>query len=238
MKQKQVMIILFIMCFLLTIGICIQVKTIDQATIGSGSVAMQNDLRDEVIKMQEKYKKTSAKLDKKQKELDDLISNISNTDETSKKYSQKLENLNNVLGYNALKGEGIIIKMEDANVDSNVLNISDYLVHDKDLLQVVNALINAGAEAIDINGQRIVSNTEITCVGNVIKVNNEKIGTPYIISAIGLPEKLYGALTMPGGYLSILKNSYGLQIKVEKSNNVKVEKYNGIYKMEHATINE
>ena len=238
MKQKQVVIIIFIMCFLLTIGICIQVKTIKQATIGTGSVSMQNDLRDEVIRMQEKYKRNSAQLDKKQKELDELMNGISNTDDTASQYNKKLENLNNILGYNSLKGEGIIIKMEDAEVDANVLNISDYLVHDKDLLQVVNALINAGAEAIDINGQRIVSDTEITCVGNVIKINNEKVGTPYIINAIGLPEKLYGALTMPGGYLSILKNSYGLEIKVEKSNNVKVEKYNGVYKMEHATINQ
>ena len=51
------------------------------------------------------------------------------------------------------------------------------LVHYDDLLQVVNALNNAGAEAISINGQRVITTTAITCEGNVIKVNGEKISS-------------------------------------------------------------
>lgn len=238
MKEKQVSIILFIMCLLLTIGICIQIKTIDKATIGTGSTAMQNDLRDEVLKMQDKYERAIEQLDEKEDELDELIKNISNTDENTIEYSKRLEKLEGLLGFYPLKGKGIIIKIEDAEVDSNVLNISDYLVHDKDLLQIVNALVNAGAEAIEINGQRIVSTTAITCAGNVIKINDEKVGTPYIIKAIGLTEKLYGALTMPGGYLSLLQDKYGLKIKVDKSDNIEVEKYTGVYKMNYATNNE
>ena len=238
MKEKQVSLILFIMCLLLTIGICVQIKTIDKATIGTGSTSAQNELRDEVLKMEEKYEKTLQKLEDKEEELDELISSISNTDGNTLQYSKRLEILENLLGYNALQGSGIIITIRDADVSSNVLNISDYLVHDKDLLQIVNALVNAGAEAIDINGQRIVSTTSITCAGNVIKINDEKVGTPYTISAIGLVEKLYGAITMPGGYLSLLQDKYGLRIDVEKSNLVKVEKYDGVYKMNYATINE
>lgn len=238
MKEKQISLILFTMCLLLTVGICIQIKTINKATIGSGKTSTQNELRDEVLKMQEKYKRTTEKLSQKEEELDNLIKDISDTDDSSVSYSKRLENLDNLLGYNSLKGPGIIIKIEDADVSSNVLNISDYLVHDKDLLQIVNALVNAGAEAIDINGQRIVSTTAITCIGNVIKINDEKVGTPYVISAIGLVEKLYGALTMPGGYLSLLEDQYGLKIKVERSNSIVVEKYTGVYKMNYATNNE
>ena len=77
MKEKQIAIILFIMCLVLTIGICIQVKTIDNATIGKGSNAMQNDLRDEVLKMEEKYKRTTEQLKIKEDELDKLINDIS-----------------------------------------------------------------------------------------------------------------------------------------------------------------
>lgn len=238
MKEKQIAVILFIMCLLLTIGICIQIKTIDKATIGTGSTSAQNDLRDEVLKMEERYKRTSERLEIKEKELDLLIDDISNTDETTLQHRKKLENLENLLGYNELKGPGIIITIEDAEVSSNVLNISDFLVHDKDLLQIVNALINAGAEAIDINNQRIVTTTPITCIGNVIKINDEKVGTPYTISAIGSVEKLYGAITMPGGYLSLLQDEYNLRVNVEKSNLVKVQKYDGVYKMNYATIDE
>lgn len=236
MKEKQVLVILFIMCLLLTIGICIQIKTVSKATIGAGSSSTQNELRDEVLRMDEKYKRTQEKLNEKQEELDELISNISNTDSNSLKYSKRLEELESLLGYNTLEGTGIIITIRDAEVSSNVLNISDYLVHDKDLLQIVNALVNAGAEAVDINGQRIVSTTSITCIGNVIKINDEKVGTPYVISAIGSVEKLYGAMTMPGGYLSLLQDEYNLRVNVEKSNFVKVQKYDGVYKMNFGEI--
>ena len=71
-----------------------------------------------------------------------------------------------------------------------------------------------------------------------VSINDEKVGTPYIIKAIGLTEKLYGALTMPGGYLSLLQDKYGLKIKVDKSDNIEVEKYTGVYKMNYATNNE
>ena len=238
MKDKKILIILFIMCFLLTIGICVQIKTIDKATIGSGSTSAQNELRNEVLKIKEKYEKATELLAKREEKLEKLIENISSEDDNTSYYSNRLNNLNNLLGYTPLKGKGIIITIDDAEVSSNTLNISDYLVHDGDLLQIVNALINAGAEAIDINGQRIVSTTAITCAGNIIKINNEKVGTPFVISAIGLTEQLYGAITMPGSYVSMLQDTYGLNIKIEKSNSVKVEKYNGVYKMEFGTNNE
>ena len=235
MKDKKVAVILFIMCFLLTIGICIQIKTIDKAKIGSGSTMQQTELRDEVLKEQEKYDRAVKELAKKEEKLEKLISNISDENDNTALYSERLANLNNLLGYTALKGKGIIITIDDADVSSSALNVSDYLVHDGDLLQIVNALTNAGAEAIDINGQRIVSSTAITCAGNIIKINNEKVGTPFVISAIGLTEQLYGAITMPGGYVSLLQDTYGLKIEIEKSNSVRVEKYNGVYKLDFGT---
>lgn len=69
-----------------------------------------------------------------------------------------------------------------------------------DILHIVNILNNAGAEAIAINGQRVVSNTGISCIGVVIKVNEEKIGSPYIISAIGNQDNLESAINMVGRY--------------------------------------
>lgn len=109
----------------------------------------------------------------------------------------------------------------------------NYIVHDGDLLEVVNSLRNAGAEAISINNQRIVNSTAITCAGNIIKVNGEKIGSPFKIKAIGLTEKLNGALTMPGGYLERLETD-GVQVKVEESSNIEIPKYNGVFKFEYA----
>ena len=162
MKDKKIAVILFIMCFLLTIGICIQIKTIDKAKIGSGSSMQQNELRDEVLKEQEKYDRAVKELAKKEEQLEKLISNISDENDNTALYSERLANLNNLLGYTALKGKGIIITIDDADVSSNTLNVSDYLVHDGDLLQIVNALTNAGAEA----GTAEEANSQENTTGN------------------------------------------------------------------------
>ena len=94
-----------------------------------------------------------------------------------------------------------------------------------DVLSVINELKNAGAEAISINDQRLVSTSAIVCDGNVIQINGQKIGAPFEIKAIGLSEQL-AALSRPGGYLSILQD-YGIGTEVVKSKNITIPKYAG-----------
>ena len=106
-------------------------------------------------------------------------------------------------------------------------NISDYLIHDKDLLTLVNELKNAGAEAISINDERIINTTSITCDGNVVLINGNKISSPFVIKAIGSQEAILGGIQRPGGYLEKLKE-YGLVTSVEKQDNITIYKYNGI----------
>ena len=125
------------------------------------------------------------------------------------------------------------------DVSNNNPFFTDVIVHDGDILQIINALRNAGAEAISVNGQRIVNNSSVTCIGNVIKINGEKVGTPFVINAIGSPSLLYGSITIKGGYLDILKSA-GVQVKatqVEKDSIV-IPKYEGVYKFEYATRDE
>ena len=101
------------------------------------------------------------------------------------------------------------------------------MVHAGDLVEVVNALKNAGAEAISINGQRITNFTSIYCAGNVVVVNGEKISSPIEIKAIGSPELLYGSLTIPGGYLELMEET-GVMVDVKKTENITIKKYDGI----------
>ena len=68
-------------------------------------------------------------------------------------------------------------------------------------------LRKAGAEAISINDQRVIATTPISCIGTVIKINDEKIGGPYVIRAIGHSDYLKTALEIPGGILRILESS-------------------------------
>ena len=115
------------------------------------------------------------------------------------------------------------------------LTKSNRILHDVDLIRVVNELKNAGAEAISINNQRIISTSAIECDGNVIKINGEKIGAPFEIKAIGLPESLMSTYRF-AGYLDYLENDRFLDVTVQKADKekIKIPKYTGIIKFEYA----
>lgn len=236
MNKKQISLILGGMCCLLTIGICVQVKTISDTSSSFGKTQTENELRDSVSRWQQKYKNAYEKLETKEKELDKLREQSANNGENSTHLSSTLVNYNNLLGYSELKGPGIIITLDDGEGLFNNGMVTDYIVHDGDILQVVNALKNAGAEAISVNGQRIISNTSITCIGNVVKINNEKVGTPFVISAIGPTSLLYGSLTIPGGYISLLEGA-GVKVSIDQveKDTIIIPKYEGVYKYTHAT---
>lgn len=235
MDTKKIAILLGIMCFLLTIGICIQMKTVSNSYTAVGRTQTEIDLRDNVLKYKEKYDNAYEKLTKKESELEKLRENATKNDENSTKTKENVTKYSSLLGYNELTGTGIKITLEDAENPYARLDPNRAVVHDGDLLEVVNALNNAGAEAISINGQRITNATSITCVGNVVKINGEKVSVPYVISAIGLPEKLYGSITMPGSYVEQLEYD-GIQVKIEKVEKeaIVIPKYDGIYKFEYA----
>ena len=235
MKEKYIAIILGVMCFLLTVGIFMQVKTVSQNSIKLGTNRAENELRDNVLKWKEKYDLAYDQLETKEAKLDKLREKASNTGETSETVKVDLENNNAALGLTELVGQGITITLKDGTGSGgSKLDLSSYLVHYSDLIEVINSLKNAGAEAISVNDQRITNTTAISCVGNVIKINNEKVGVPFVINAIGSPEKLYGALTMLGGYIDKLKDD-GVVVTVEKQTSITIPKYTGIYNFEYAS---
>ena len=216
-KKTQVAITLGIMCFLLAFGIVIQLNTIDSATETVGVARTENDLRDQVLRWKEKYDTTYEELEKSKIELESLRKSAVENDETSLQMEEELKQSNILLGNTEVKGNGVIINLEDGKD----------LLHDEDLIMIVNELKNAGAEAISINDLRVVNSTYISCDGNVILVDGNKIGTPFTIYAIGNPEMLYGALNRNGGFLEILKG-YGIINNLKKANNIRIAKYNGV----------
>lgn len=106
-------------------------------------------------------------------------------------------------GMVAAKGPGVIVELHDSpKLDQSETRtdvIEDYMVHDSDIRAVVDELFSAGAEAISVNGQRLIANSSIRCVGPVVLVNSVQIAPPYVIKAIGKPDVLEKALEMPGG---------------------------------------
>lgn len=234
-NKKQVAVTLGIMCFLLVFGIGIQLRTTQNLISTAGSTYRENGLRDEVLKWKEQYDRIYEELENAeillQKERQVSIS----SDDSFLEKQTELKKINTYLGLTDVEGEGIIITIRDNT--TSTLGIGDDIVHDADLREIVNELKNTGAEAISINGQRIVPSTTITCAGTVIQVNNEIVGSPFVIKAIG-DQNIINNITRSGGYIYWLVNRYGIDVKVEKSENVKVEKYTGILTNKYVTAVE
>lgn len=123
-------------------------------------------------------------------------------------------------GFTDVKGEGIIIDFNSAEQKPNLDALQRHL------LALVNELNAAGAEAIALNEQRIISTSEIRHAGNVLVVNGVQIAPPYIIKAIGNSETLDAALNMRFGFIENIRAG-GYFIESRKNNNVEIKAYPG-----------
>lgn len=226
-NKKVVSLVLGIMCFALTLGICVQVRTVKNTNSTVSQNYEENNLRAEVLKYKEKYDNKYKELEQAEKQLEVERQKATKNNSDLEEKENKIKQGNKLTGMAEAKGPGGIITLTDGKgIATSTLNPSELLVHDIDVLSVVNELINAGAEAISINDQRWVANTAISCRGNTIDINGERIGAPFVIKAIGLPEYLSG-LQRPGGYLYILKEA-NVGVSLEKSNNITIPKYTGV----------
>ncbi len=130
-------------------------------------------------------------------------------------------------GFNELTGKGVEVTLDDS---ITIMDLGDnpnlYIVHDEDILKVVNELKAAGAEAISINGERLVASSEVFCSGPTIRVNRKLLAAPFVIEAIGDPEHMVNSLKIKGGILETLQ-FYGLQVTAKKLSKVSIPAYKG-----------
>ncbi|MDR0405940.1 MAG: DUF881 domain-containing protein, partial [Clostridiales bacterium] len=101
------------------------------------------------------------------------------------------------------------------------------------ILWLINELCDAGAEAIQLNGERIVATTEIRCAGSTVSVNNNRYAEPFEITAIGDSANMENALLMRDGVYDTLRG-YGIEITVKKAGKVTVNAYRGNIAFKHA----
>lgn len=130
-------------------------------------------------------------------------------------------------GTTPVKGQGIIVTLNDSKeVLEKGENPANGIVHNEDLLKVANELNASGAEAISINGNRLIATSEISCAGPTILINKNRVAPPFEIKAIGKTETMVAALEMRGGILETVK-FFGLEAKIEKKDEVTVPAYTG-----------
>lgn len=231
-NKKLISIILGVMCFALTLGIVVQIRTIKSTNSTISQNQEVNELRDEILRYKERYDNRFAQLEEAEKELEKEREEATQNNSELEQARQRITEGNKLTGMTEVTGPGVIITLTDGTgIATSTLNPSQLIVHDLDILSVVNELINAGAEAISINDQRWVLTTAISCRGNTIDINGERIGAPFVIKAIGLPEYLAG-LERVGGYLELMRGQ-GVGVNLERSNNITIPKYSGVINFQY-----
>lgn len=145
-------------------------------------------------------------------------------------FSRELSEVRAAAGLTKVEGPGIEVVLADSAEVAPGSDPNDYIIHDTDVAAVVNALFVAGAEAVDVNGERVVATTAIRCAGTTILVNSVRLGGPYVIRAVGDPDALEQSLAEdPGASLLLVtyKNQFGLQVSIARSSRLEVAAYRG-----------
>ena len=131
-------------------------------------------------------------------------------------------------GYEAVRGAGVKVTVDDGTRPLfEGEDINSVLVHDIDIILIINDLKRYGAEAISVNGQRVIDKTEISCSGYTVRINGQVFARPFIIRAIGDGKRMSASLLSPEGYGALLKN-YGVNFEVELSDDIVLPGYSGV----------
>ena len=210
MLNKNITMIISIGCvsLILTMLMFTQFKTVDETDIVAIETMRETELRTELANWKTKYEEIDLELQEREKRIADYKEELSNDADSSILLSNEVKEAETYLGYTDVQGEGIVITLSDKDI---------YEIEYWELLELVNELNAAGAEAISINGERIVSTSDITLVNNsIILVNLAKISGPYEVKAIGDRKYLESSLTIKNGYIDRVRaNGKGIEYTLE-----------------------
>ena len=180
----------------------------------------ETELRTELANWKSKYEETNQKYEETISKIDEYKKTTESNEQTEELVNSELEQVNLLLGKTDVEGQGIEIVLRDTD------NEEIEKIKADDLLVIVNALKIAGAEAISINDERIINMSDIVNISSTfIKVNGQRILSPYIIKAIGDPAYLESGLIGNGGHVDSMKKT-GQDVSITKPNKVKILKYN------------
>ena len=147
-------------------------------------------------------------------------------DELKRSLQNELKELKILSGEYDIKGEGIVIMIDDSkNEDYKNTNLG--IIHDIDIMIILNELKAAGVDAISINDVRVMGDSEIKCMVPTVKVDGHSKATPFIIKAVGDMEMIYNIMSDKNSYINLLETTYYMDVKVEKNKNIIIPKRDG-----------
>ncbi len=219
LDKLAVAIVMFIVCITLVSVILMQFKTVEETDITEIENMRETELRTAISEWKTKYEEVETKLQDTNKKINEYSDKIKNNEKVSELISDELDESNMAVGKTDVYGEGVIVTLNDDEKD----------IVAWDLIDLVNELKYAGAEAISINDIRIINTTDIFDLRSYtyLTVGQQRLQPPYVVKAIGNPDYLSSILNLKdSGFVDRYKNS-GKSVKMETSKKVQIKKYNG-----------
>ncbi|WP_395359597.1 DUF881 domain-containing protein [Streptomyces sp. YH02] len=192
-RVTRAQLVVALLLFVLGLGLAIQVSSTSDNSALRG--ARQEDLvriLDELDDRTQRLEDEKSRLEKQRTELE---SSSDQAEEARKQTQEKEQQLGILAGTVAAEGPGITLTVGDPSgaVESDML------------LDAIQELRAAGAEAIQVNGVRVVADSYFTGSGDDMRIDGTKVAAPYVFKVIGKPEDLEPALNIPGGVVQTLE---------------------------------
>lgn len=235
MKKISGMIVIGLLALFIGLVISIQITT-TQGSEQGGLIpfAKAQGYLEELKKVRTEKDNALEELNRLEERLEKIEAEKANEDFFLASLVSDLEKYKMAAGTVDVKGPGVIITVDDPiPTDEYAGDHSVIMLRYELLLSLVNKLKEAGAEAISINGQRIIVTTEISLAGSNVNINTVPTAPPYIIKAIGDPETIESTLTIRFGIIEDMRK-FDLRIRIEQKDEIEVPRYSGILRFRYA----
>ncbi|MEU7280147.1 DUF881 domain-containing protein [Streptomyces sp. NPDC045431] len=192
-RVTRAQLIVAVLLFVLGLGLAIQVRSTSDNSALRG--ARQEDLVRILDELDDRTQRLEAEKARLEDQRTELVNSSDQAEEARKQTQEKERQLGILAGTVAAQGPGITLTIDDGAG----------AVEPDMLLDAVQELRAAGAEAIQVNDVRVVADTYISGEAGDIEVDGRKIGAPYRFKVIGKPQDLEPALNIPGGVVQTLE---------------------------------
>ncbi|MBJ6637810.1 DUF881 domain-containing protein [Streptomyces sp. DHE7-1] len=210
-RVTRAQLIVAVLLFGLGFGLAVQV-----ASNSDSDSALRGARQEDLVRILDELDDRTQRLEDEKQGLDkqrqELQSSSDQAAEARRQTAEKEKQLGILAGTVAAQGPGITMTIEDAKgtVKADML------------LDAIQELRAAGAEAIQVNGVRVVASTYFTDAGKSVSVDGNKINAPYRFQVIGKPQDLEPALNIPGGVVQTLEKEQATAT-VERSDKIVVD---------------
>lgn len=224
MKHKW-LIPLTIVCIISGFSLAFQLKILNYSTHSNPLSEKNTNLVTIINDLEAEIKQQENEIEKIRNELSALQNQ--QVEGELQELQDELHKAKILSGLTSVTGKGIIITIDDYTQGLQAAPNDDpnkYIIHYENILNMISELNVGGAEAISINDQRLITTSEIRCVGNVILVNTTRIAPPFEVRVIGSPKIL--AEIINNGELEILRTS-NFPVSLEEKDDVIIPAYKG-----------